>query len=80
MARAVERSVVKMVAMKRIVTGSMSLVAGVVLVMLAYQHGSGPTPMLGVALLLFWGGGAWTLRDGLRLRRELSAVRSQPRT
>jgi hypothetical protein len=72
MARLVEPSVVKMVAFKRIVTGSMSLAAGVVLVMLAHQRGAGPTPMLGVALLLFWGGGAWTLRDGLRLRRELA--------
>jgi hypothetical protein len=80
MARAVERSVVKMVATKRIVTGSLSLVAGVVLVALTHMHGGGPTPMLGVALLLFWGGGAWTLRDGLRLRRELSATRSQSRT
>ncbi len=72
MARAVERSVVKMVAFKRILTGSMSLAAGVALVTLAHMHGGGPTPMLGVALLLFWGGGAWTLRDGLRLRRELA--------
>jgi hypothetical protein len=71
-ARAVERSVVKMVAMKRIVTGSMSLVAGAVLLFLAHQRGASFTPMLAVALLLFWGGGAWTLRDGLRLRRELS--------
>ena len=23
-------------------------------------------------LLIFWGGGAWALRDGLRLRRELT--------
>ena len=24
-----------------------------------------------IAAILFFGGGAWTLRDGLRLRREL---------
>jgi hypothetical protein len=72
MARLVERSVVKMVAYKRIVTGCMSLVAGVVLVLLVMAHGKGPTPMLGVGLLLFWGGGTWSLRDGLRLRKALN--------
>lgn len=60
-----------MIAGKRIITGTLGLVAGVVLLVLAVSHGGMPTPALGLALVIFWAGGAWTLRDGLRLRREL---------
>jgi hypothetical protein len=60
-----------MIATKRIVTGSLGLVAGVVLSGLAVSHGGRPPPSMGLALLIFFVGGAWTLRDGLRLRREL---------
>jgi hypothetical protein len=66
----VDRSIVRMVALKRIVTGSLSIACGVGLVVALLVHGS-PPPVAGVGLLLFFGGGAWTLRDGLRLRREL---------
>lgn len=71
MPRTVDRSIARMIATKRVVTGSLGLAAGVGLVAVAVGHGGVPTPNLGLALLIFFGGGAWTLRDGLRLRREL---------
>ena len=67
----VDRSIAKMIATKRIITGSLALCAGVGLVVAAYMHGSAPTPTLGLALLIFFVGGGWTLRDGVRLRRDL---------
>lgn len=70
MAGTVDRSFAKLVAMKRIVTGTLSLAAGILLIVGLVAHGS-PPPIAAVALLIFFGGGAWTLRDGLRLRREL---------
>ena len=72
MGRTVDRSIARMIAYKRIVTGSLALAAGVGMCFVAYNHGGTPPPMLGLALLLFFGGGTWTLRDGLRLRRELA--------
>ncbi len=68
--KTVDRSFARMVAIKRIVTGSLSIACGVGLVVALVIHGS-PPPVAGVALLIFFGGGVWTLRDGLRLRREL---------
>ena len=69
--RTVDRSIARMVATKRLITGALALAAGVGLLILAISHGSAPTPALALALLIFFGGGAWTLRDGIRLRREL---------
>ncbi len=66
----VDRSFARMVALKRIITGSLSIMCGVGLIVALVLHGS-PPPIAGVALLIFFGGGAWTLRDGIRLRREL---------
>lgn len=71
MPRTVDRSIARMIATKRLITGTLGLVAGVALVVVAVSHGGAPTPAMGLALLIFFGGGAWTLRDGLRLRREL---------
>jgi hypothetical protein len=71
MPRTVDRSIAKMIATKRIVTGTLAILLGVGLAIAATIHGSAPTPGLGLALLIFFAGGAWTLRDGLRLRREL---------
>jgi hypothetical protein len=71
MPRTVDRSIAKMIATKRIITGTLALCAGVGMVAVAIHHGGSPTPMLGLALLIFFGGGVWTLRDGLRLRRDL---------
>ena len=71
MPRTVDRSIARMIAMKRIITGSLALAAGVALSGFAIQHGGRPTPALGLALLIFFAGGVWTLGDGIRLRREL---------
>ena len=67
----IDRSIAKMIATKRIITGSLALCAGVGLSIAAYLHGGAPTPGLGLALLIFFAGGGWTLRDGLRLRKDL---------
>jgi hypothetical protein len=72
--RTIDRSIARMIATKRIITGSLALAAGVGLAIVAASHGA-PTPALGLALLIFFGGGGWTLRDGLRLRRELHLTR-----
>lgn len=66
----VDRSFARMVALKRIITGSLSIACGLGLIIALAIHGS-PPPIAGVALVIFFGGGAWTLRDGLRLRREI---------
>ena len=71
MPKTVDKSIARMVAMKRIATGCSSLIAGAGLIYVSVLHGSGPTPLLGLGVLLLWGGGAWTLRDGIRLRRQL---------
>ena len=73
MPRTIDRSIAKMIATKRIFTGSLALCAGVGLLIAAFIHGGAPTPGLGLALLIFFAGGSWTLRDGIRLRRELRA-------
>lgn len=69
--RTVDRSIAKMVATKRLITGTLALAAGVGLTVVAIAHGTAPTPALGLALLIFFVGGGWTLRDGVRLRRAL---------
>jgi hypothetical protein len=69
----VDRSIAKMIATKRIITGCLALCAGVGLLVAAFVHGGAPTPGLGLALLIFFAGGGWSLRDGLRLRRGLRA-------
>ena len=73
MPRTVDRSIARMIATKRIITGSLGLAAGLGLTLFAIQHGTPPTPALGLALVIFFGAGAWTLRDGLRLRRDLKS-------
>jgi hypothetical protein len=78
MGSTVDRSFARMVALKRIITGSLSIACGVALIIALASHGSAP-PIAGLALVIFFGGGAWTLRDGLRLRRELQrTLQPQP--
>lgn len=72
MPRTVDRSLARMIATKRLITGSLALTAGVVLVAIAIAHGGPPPAQLYFALVIFFGGGTWALRDGLRLRRELA--------
>jgi acyl dehydratase len=67
----VDRSFARLVAYKRIMTGSLSLAASVVLSIAVALHGSAPPLAYAAAMVIFVGGGLWTLRDGLRLRREL---------
>lgn len=74
--KTVDKSIARMVAMKRIATGCSSIIAGAIMIYLTVVHGGGPTPLLGLGILLLWGGGAWTLRDGIRLRRALHADRA----
>lgn len=66
----VDRGMARVIAIKRIVTGSLSLLCGLALTVALVVHGS-PPPTAALGLVIFFGGGAWTLRDGLRLRREL---------
>jgi len=70
----VDARIARAIAYKRIFTGALALATGVGLVVAVSVHGSNRTsPVgLGVALAIFFGGGAWTLRDGLRLLRELA--------
>lgn len=73
MAKVVDVSVARFIALKRIGTGALSLVFGVALIVALAVRGN-PPPLAGIALILFFGGGAWTLRDGIRLRREVRRV------
>jgi hypothetical protein len=68
----VDRRLAQAIAYKRIVTGTAALVGGVVMIGLGMTHG-GATPLIVLAVAIFFGGGGWALRDGLRLRRELRA-------
>jgi len=70
MAGTVDRSFARLVAFKRILTGSMSIACGIALAVILALRGVAP-PLGGLALVIFFAGGVWTLRDGLRLRREL---------
>ncbi len=71
MARPVDRAMARMIAYKRLVTGTLSITAGLVTTYVGATSGRAMSAQLFLALLIFFGGGAWTLRDGLRLRREL---------
>ena len=71
MPRTVDRSLARMIAYKRLVTGSLSLTAAVALSIATAIHGGAPPFTFALALMIFVGGGLWALRDGLRLRREL---------
>ena len=69
----VDRSFARFVALKRIFTGTLALLcgAGIVTIALRHDHPGVPTSGLVLVLAIFFGGGLWTLRDGIRLRREL---------
>jgi hypothetical protein len=69
--KTIDRSIARMVALKRLVTGTLALIAGFIMLYVASEHGGAPPPAMIGALLIFFVGGGWTLRDGLRLRREL---------
>jgi hypothetical protein len=72
--RMVDRSIVRMIATKRIATGIVSITAGTLaLIYVAVRSiDISNIKLLGVAFLaISFGGGSWSLRDGLRLNREL---------
>jgi uncharacterized membrane protein len=74
MAKTIDRAFVRLIATKRIVTGILSLLFGfaALLWVLARQGQVGEAKfMLAVFFAITFGGGVWTLRDGLRLRAEL---------
>jgi hypothetical protein len=71
----VDRSFARMIAIKRLVTGSAAIALGVAFVVALAARGGSPPPAALFALAIFFGGGAWTLRDGVRLRRELTRDR-----
>jgi hypothetical protein len=76
--KAVDRRLAQAIAYKRIATGTAALCGGVVMIGLGMTHG-GATALVLLAVVIFFGGGAWALRDGLRLHRELK-VTSNPRS
>lgn len=78
MARTVDRGIARMIALKRIFTGVTALVAGVVTIVVALSRGGPPPGMFVLAILIFFGGGAWSLRDGIRLKRELERTAPPP--
>jgi len=68
----VDRSFARMIAYKRLFTGTLGLTGGVVMLVIAASRGGIPTPLAALSSAIFFGGGAWSLRDGVRLLRELS--------
>jgi hypothetical protein len=72
--RTVDAAFVRAVAYKRIFTACASACASIALVyVVASRHTQEPRSlaMTALALAIFIGGGAWSLKDGLRLVREL---------
>jgi hypothetical protein len=78
---AVDRRLAQAVAYKRIGTGTAALAGGVVMIVLGATHGTS-IDLVALAVAIFFGGGAWALHDGLRLRRELNraTATSTPRS
>ena len=74
--RTVDRRIAVAIAYKRIFTGTLALVFGAAVTAIVLTHGGSETSatlvLATVALAIFFGGGAWALRDGVRLRRELA--------
>jgi hypothetical protein len=72
--KTVDRGVVRLIATKRIGTGLVSMAAGSAAIAWVVARGgdlAGAGLQFGLFLLICFGGGGWSLRDGLRLRREL---------
>jgi len=70
--RYVDRSFAKMIAYKRILTGTLGILASVLVTVIAFMQTRPFSLMFALAVFIFAGGGAWALRDGLRLLRELA--------
>jgi hypothetical protein len=72
----IDRSFVKLIAYKRFSTAILSYAAAIGLTVAVVLHGGAPMIQFALALVIFIGGGTWALRDGLRLRRELTSSSS----
>jgi hypothetical protein len=71
--RTVDRSFAKMIAYKRLVTGTLAISAGIALIVFAVTRQLPMAVPFYGALVIFFGGGTWALRDGLRLMASLRA-------
>ncbi|MFO0665650.1 MAG: hypothetical protein U0174_16965 [Polyangiaceae bacterium] len=76
--RSLDRGTVKLMAVKRLITGSLSVVLGVGAIVFAVQRQAAggvsdtQTKLMFVLLLLIcFGGGGWSLRDGIRTLRMI---------
>jgi hypothetical protein len=69
--RYVDRSIARVIAYKRLFTGTLGVVGGVVMIVAGVVHGGSPPPLLVLASVMFFGVGGWALRDGIRLHRAL---------
>ena len=74
--KTIDRRIAQAIAYKRIATGAVAIAGGVGVILFVASHGGTPPALALLALAIFWGGGGWTLRDGLRLRRELRRAAS----
>jgi hypothetical protein len=77
--KTVDRGFVKFMMVKRLSTGGICLVAGVIAIsFIAQNHAQLHAKQWALMMALLgicFGGGAWMLRDGLRLRSLLGATR-----
>ncbi len=65
MARQIDRTFAKVIAIKRLITGSLGVLCGVgVVVLIALLDRPAP-PLAFVCAAIFLGGGGWALRDGI---------------
>lgn len=73
--RTLDRATVRMITIKRFFTGLVSLVLGVAVIVIMLQRRAQLTDetrmLAGVAVLLFFGGGGWSLYDANRVWRSL---------
>ncbi len=56
----------RMIALKRIVTGTLGIGAGVGMIVMTVGLGHPASPLSFLAATIFFGGGAWSLRDAYR--------------
>lgn len=76
--RTLDRGTVKLMAIKRLITGTLSMALGIFAIVFAAQRQAAggvsdlQTKLMFAALLaICFGGGAWSLRDGIRTLRMI---------
>ncbi len=71
MPRYVDRTFAKMIAIKRLVTGSLALLCGIgFVVMISMLDDRKPPPFAYATAAIFLGVGGWALHDGIRFFRN----------